>query len=75
MAIVYGAKLSFLMPELLTGWGDPTGIIAHDAERGLSLAATAAAAGIAVSGSRDLLALYGYEPIWTRLFNPQPGSE
>lgn len=64
MAIVYGAMLSKLVPELLDAASDPTGLTRHGAPTWLSIAALVTAAGIAVSGVRDALALLGVDPIW-----------
>lgn len=71
MAIVYGAMLAFLVPVLVdglvTGFG-PAGngvlsVTRHDAPTWLSLAASVAAAGIAVSGLRDWLAVRRVDPV------------
>lgn len=67
MAIVYGAMLAFLVPELLanidrgsfTDWQ----LTRHHAPLGLSIAAAAASLGIALSGLRDALALRAIDPI------------
>lgn len=64
MAIVYGAMLSRLVPELLDAAAEPTGLTHHGAPGWLSIAALVTAAGIAVSGIRDALALRGVDPIW-----------
>lgn len=64
MAIVYGVMLGQLVPELLDGGTQPTGAILHGAPLPLSIGAVAAAAGIAVSGVRDALAIGGFDPIW-----------
>ncbi len=72
MAIVYGAMLTFLVPELLAGnwsWSLPA---THDAPAGLSIAATVAAVGIALSAARDWVALrpagsstkQGHRAVW-----------
>ena len=71
MAIVYGAMLAFLVRELAAdladggwsrvalGWDGSR----HDAPVWLSAMATAVAAGIALSGLRDGLALWRIDPI------------
>ncbi|WP_051062309.1 hypothetical protein, partial [Ilumatobacter nonamiensis] len=64
MAIVYGMMLVRLVPVLSAGAFEPTGVIRHDAPVGVSIAATAAALGIAVSGARDVLALRGTDLVW-----------
>lgn len=76
MAIVYGAMLAFLVPVLVAGIGDggtgePT-LAAHGAPVWLSVAASAAALGIAVSGLRDAFALRGHDPVSRWL--PRPSS-
>ncbi len=65
MAVVYGSMLANLLPVLAAGLPQPTGISMHSAPIWMSLAATAAAIGIAASGLRDGLALCGVEPIWS----------
>ena len=64
MAIVYGAMLAKLLPLLVASMQAPTGVEVHGAPTWLTLAALGAAAGIAVSGGRDALALRGFDPIW-----------
>lgn len=66
MAIVYGAMLAHLVPELLAGAGEATGASRHDAPIWLSLSALAVAFGIGVSGIRDALALRGFDPVWSQ---------
>jgi hypothetical protein len=65
MAIVYGMMLVQLLPVLAASLADPSGLVRHDAPLALSLAGAAAAAGIAVSGLRDVLALRGFDPVWS----------
>lgn len=65
MAIVYGAMLARLVPVLMAGIHEPTGATLHDAPVALSVGALLAAMGIAISGTRDFLALGGFDPIWT----------
>ncbi len=62
MAIVYGAMLARFVPVLLGGATDPTALVRHDAPMWMSIAATIGAAGIAVSGLRDLLATVDIDP-------------
>ena len=57
MAIVYGAMLARLIPELADAWAEPTSLVRHDAPVWMSMAATVVAAGIAVSGVRDAVAV------------------
>jgi len=64
MAIVYGAMLMRLIPQLLADATSPTGLSRHDAPVWLSAAALVVAAGIAASGIRDAYALRGVDPIW-----------
>lgn len=64
MAIVYGAMLAQLVPELVDAMSVATGVERHDAPFWLTVAALLAAAGIAVSGVRDALALRGFDPLW-----------
>lgn len=66
MAIVYGAMLVRLVPLLAEAWSDPTGVFRHDAHGTLSVLATLAAIGIAISGVRDAAAVAGFDPIWSR---------
>jgi hypothetical protein len=65
MAVVYGAMLSRLVPVLVDGWSQPAALVTHDAPRWMAVAAVAASVGIAFSGTRDLLALRGRDPIWS----------
>lgn len=66
MAIVYGTMLAHLAPELWNGLSHPSGLVRSDAPLALSMGAATAAIGIAVSGTRDALALVGVDPIWRR---------
>lgn len=61
MAIVYGAMLAFLVPTLATWSEHPTTLAASTASAptALRIGLTVMAAGIAVSGLRDLLAANG----------------
>ena len=63
MAIIYGSMLAFLLPELAAGWDQGGLMVRHDAPLWASLAATFAAVGIAISGTRDAAALAGRDPI------------
>lgn len=62
MAVVYGAMLCRLVPVLVEGAGRPAALAAADVPRVMAVAASLAAAGIAVSGVRDVLALRGWNP-------------
>lgn len=64
MAIVYGMMLVRLLPVLAAGLSETSGVVRHDVAWPLSLAATAAAVGIALSGTRDMAAISGFDPIW-----------
>jgi phosphatidylglycerophosphate synthase len=66
MAIVYGAMIAHLVPELLAGSAEPTAAVRHGAPMWLSVLALVAATGIAASGVRDSLALGGFDPVWER---------
>jgi hypothetical protein len=66
MAVVYGAMLCRLVPELVAGAGEPTGLVASGIPGWMAAAATLAACGIAVSGTRDALALRGWDPLRPR---------
>lgn len=66
MAIVYGLMLAHLIPVLLGGLGGHTALAFHDAPLALSVGATLAAFGIAVSGLRDAFAVADIDPIWQR---------
>ncbi len=57
MAIVYGAMLTFLIPELISGARLPTALVINDAWVLLRLGAGVAAIGIGMSGIRDTVAL------------------
>lgn len=62
MAIVYGAMLARLVPVLRTWWHAPTRLVVarpDDVPVALRLALVAMAAGILVSGARDLYASMG----------------
>ena len=63
MAIVYGAALVTLMPILIDAAAGPDAFIRHDAPLALSIAGSFFAAGIAVTGLRDGLALLGVDPV------------
>jgi len=65
MAIGYGLMLAYLVPILLDGIGEPAGLVRHEAHIALSLGATLAAVGIAVSGTRDAFAVAGKDPLWS----------
>jgi hypothetical protein len=62
MAIVYGAMLCRLLPVLVETATRPTALVVTDVPRWMTIAATLSAAGIAVSGGRDALALRGWDP-------------
>lgn len=57
MAIVYGAMLARLLPELADAWTEPTGLVRHGAPVWMSVTATVVAAGISASGVRDAAAV------------------
>ena len=63
MAIVYGAAMITLVPELAASVTEPVGFVRHQAPVGLSLAGTAFAFGIAVTGLRDVAALCGHDVV------------
>ncbi len=65
MAIVYGAMLVQLLPLILAEADGPAGLLRHDAPPAISIGATLAAAGIALSGARDVLAVHGIDPVWS----------
>lgn len=62
MGIVYGAMLAYLVPVLLGWWDRPTSIIVEPAPVPMLLRVglTAMAAGILLSGMRDLYAILGF---------------
>lgn len=62
MGVVYGAMLAYLIPVLLGWWDRPTSIIVEPAPVPLLLRVvlTAMAAGILLSGLRDLYAILGF---------------
>ena len=71
MGIVYGAMLAFLAPTLWGWWAAPTALAFEPAAvpEGLKLSLWAMAAGVFVSGARDLGAVYGLAASawpWTR---------
>ena len=61
MGIVYGAMLAFLVPTLASWWATPAALAVEPAPvpEGLRLALWAMAAGVFLSGLRDLGAVYG----------------
>ena len=61
MAIMYGAMLARLVPELIDWTHQPSGLVAPatPAPIGLAIAASIGGLGIAVSGVRDLVAALG----------------
>jgi hypothetical protein len=65
MAIVYGAMLCRLVPVLIAGATEPTGLATAGVPQWMSVASALAAVGIACSGTRDALALRGWDPIWS----------
>ena len=62
MGIVYGAALSRLVPELLAAAAHPTALVPWEAPAPLRFAMPIMAAGVLLSGLRDLGAVYG--PAW-----------
>lgn len=60
IAIVYGAMLAFLLPELWHNAGLAAGFATHGAAAELRWAMLASTAGIAATGARDTLALSGH---------------
>jgi len=64
MGILYGAVLAHLLPELWAWSSAPTGFSPWQAPAPLRLAMPAMAAGVFLSGLRDLGAVYG--PRWAR---------
>jgi hypothetical protein len=64
MGIVYGAALANLVPEMANWWSRPTGLVLAPppAPQALRWALVALAAGILVSGLRDLAALLDVPP-------------
>lgn len=62
MGIIYGAALANLVPELLAGAERATALVPWEAPAPLRLAMPLMAAGVLVSGLRDLGAVYG--PAW-----------
>lgn len=76
MGIVYGAMLANLVPVLLGWWQRPAGIAFEPAPVPLllSLALSAMAAGILVSGLRDVYAILGFpQPRASWPWNPRSG--
>lgn len=63
MAIVYGAALVTLVPILIDAATGPDAFVRHEAPLALSIAGSVFAAGIAVTGLRDGLALLGVDPV------------
>ncbi len=61
MGILYGAMLAFLIPVMLRWWEMPTGLVASAAPipTGLKFALLLMAAGVLLSGARDLYAASG----------------
>ena len=57
MGITYGAFLAYLLPELYIWLGKPTGFTIYN-YGGLSWILTAMAAGVMISGARDLIAVW-----------------
>ncbi|MFT3770117.1 MAG: hypothetical protein QM820_32205 [Minicystis sp.] len=64
MGIIYGAALANLAPEILAGAARPTAFVPWEAPPVLRVALPLMAAGVFVSGLRDLGAAYG--PRWFR---------
>jgi hypothetical protein len=62
MGIVYGAMLAFLVPTLAAWWTQPTALAFEPvaAPQFLTLALWTMAAGVFLSGVRDLGAVYGF---------------
>lgn len=63
MAIVYGAALVTLVPILIEAAAGPDAFVRHEAPLALSIVGSFFAAGIAVTGLRDGLALLGVDPV------------
>ena len=61
MAIVYGGMLAFLLPIMIDWWSLPTELLAAsmDVPKGLRWALLVMAAGVFLSGMRDLYASLG----------------
>lgn len=65
MGIVYGAMLGYLAPTLNAWIHEPTGLVgSSDASAGLKVALLVMAAGVMLSGIRDLAATFG--SAWAR---------
>jgi hypothetical protein len=64
MGIIYGAALAHLAPEIWAGAARPTGFVPWEAPTALRFIMPLFAAGVFVSGLRDLGAAYG--PRWLR---------
>lgn len=71
MGIIYGAALAFLVPDLALRWDRPTAVVAWEAPLALRVVLPAMAAGVLLSGIRDLGAAYG--PRWMRWPWARPG--
>lgn len=54
MGITYGAMLAYLVPELARWWLEPSAMVVSPAPPALCWAMTAMAAGVLLSGLRDL---------------------
>jgi hypothetical protein len=64
MGLIYGAALAHLVPELAIGAARPTALVPWEAPATLRLFMPLMAAGVFLSGLRDLGAVYG--PRWMR---------
>lgn len=64
MGILYGGALAFLVPALVEGWSRPTAITPWASPIALRVVLPLMAAGVLLSGVRDLASVYG--PRWAR---------
>ncbi len=64
MGILYGAALAFIVPELVAWWQLPSALSTWEAPLALRVALPLMAAGVFLSGVRDLGAVIG--PRWMR---------
>jgi hypothetical protein len=64
MGIIYGAALGHLVPEIIAAAARPTALVPWEAPPALRILLPLLAAGVFISGLRDLGAVYG--PRWLR---------
>lgn len=64
MGILYGAALGYLVPEIVAGAARPTALVLWEAPAALRVVLPVMAAGVLLSGVRDLAAAYGAR--WAR---------